>query len=98
MFNKHFVVTGDFEQIALDIHRLISIEISNNFYYYDDNQKLVFKYALNLIDQLDLILQSKHEIKVSYFKTYKILFATLKLLGIDETISNKISKLKTSIC
>lgn len=87
-------IDHDFEQIALDIHRLISVEISKKFQLYSQQQKAIFRSALNLIDQLDLMLESKNKIKCSYFKTYKILFTALKQLEIDQIINNKISKIK----
>ena len=87
-------IGNDFEQIALDIHRLISVEVSKKFQLYSQQQRAVFRSILDLIDQLDLTLTSKDKIKHSYFKTYKMLFAALRQINFDQTINNKIAEIK----
>ena len=88
-------ISNKFDQIALDIHKVISIEISKNFQLYKQQQRAIFRSILDLIDQLDLIFTYKHKIKCSYFKKGKILFvALIRQLDVDLTINKRIYKIK----
>ena len=69
---------------ALSIHALISVEISRKFNFYTPNQKKVFKVALDLIDQLDAYLELLKELDCFYFNTLKELLQLLKKLNVEQ--------------
>lgn len=74
------------QTIALNMHEVMSIEISRGYKFYIPQQKKIFR------DALDLYLELLAEFNFFYFNTIKNLFVLLKNLNIKLLIKIMIDK------